>query len=285
MGVKDQPENPQQIDSDSNVADQQESVPQYPEAEVIAVEMHPKLADMYRVIFRFRDSHGEPLPDARLPISLDGNILTVHEDTLVAMRLIKGRRLSGEEWQVLLQKQSGEEAYQVALAMLNRKARTRRELADALKRKGFETDVIQACLGRLQKHRLVDDAAYAIRFAEQRTASHRKGSRLIRQELLQRGIAKKDAEQALAAIDPHLELEAAYALARKKWPLLKGDMRTRQMKLTGYLLRRGYAGSVVRKVLERVIEGVREQNFDIADAESDPWEWDMSDAEPADLPD
>ncbi len=182
-------------------------------------------------------------------------VVTVHEDTLVSMRLLKGKRLSTEEWQQLRQEEALEDAYRAALAIVERKARTSREVAEALKRKGYTAEAIAGCLQRMQSRRLLDDSAYARRFAEQRTTGQRKGRHLVRQELVQRGISKEEADRALGELDDRLEIEAASSLARKKWPQLKGDLRERRMKLKAFLMRRGFPGGIVRAALEHVEAG------------------------------
>lgn len=179
--------------------------------------------------------------------------LTVHEDTLVSMRLLKGKRLSPAEWSQLRREEALEEAYRAALAIVERKARTSREVAEALKRKGYAPDAISGCLQRMQDRRLLDDAAYARRFAEQRTTGQRKGRHLVRQELMQRGISKEEADRAIGELDDRLEIEAANALARKKWPQLKGEPRERRMKLKAFLMRRGFPGDIVRAAVQHVL--------------------------------
>jgi len=258
-----------------------------PHAEVTAVELHPKRPGMYRVSVRVDgdaeaslrdndkpDRHSLPADnlqeqppedwyaevdswlqeavDAANNRQSDESIVTVHEDTLVAMRLLKGKRLTTNESQQLLQEEALEEAYRAALAIIERKARTSRELAEALKRKGYSAEAIAGCLQRMQSRRLLDDSAYARRFAEQRTTGQRKGRLLVRQELVQRGISKEEADRALGELDDNLEIEAAKALARKKWPQLKGELRERRMKLTAFLMRRGFPSSIVRTALAQV---------------------------------
>jgi len=178
-------------------------------------------------------------------------LLTVHEDTLVAWRLLKGRRLTGEEYERLKATERKEEAYRTALGMLERKARTTTELSRALKRKGYEPEAITGCLERLRANRMLDDSAFARRFAEQRAANHRKGRLLIRQELLQRGVGREEAEQALGELDGQVEQDAALALARKRWPQIKGADRERKMKLMSMLLRRGYPTSIVKSAVQQ----------------------------------
>jgi regulatory protein len=251
------------------------------EAEVVAVEAHPKYPAMYRVAIRLHGESGTDVGtektqhssqsfdatakhwndevDALIagaakaaPGGATETVISVHEDTLVSLRLLKGRRLSAEEWEALRHEEDREDAYRAALTILERKARTSRELSEALKRKGYAPDIIQSCLNRLQERRILDDSSYARRFAEQRATGQRKGRRLIRQELLQRGIAKEDADLALGELDENIEREAALTLARKKWPQWKGELRDRQQKLAAFLLRRGYPNSIVKEALEHV---------------------------------
>lgn len=265
------------------------------EGEVIAVESHPKSPGMYRLAIRLtgeRQTGAEAEPDSNAaagkPNRGQGNWhdevdaliadaafaganeeqtvahVTVHEDTFVAMRLLKGRILSGDEWEHLRSEETMEEAYRAALAILDRKARTSRELAQALKRKGFPEEAIQSCLKRLQERRMLDDSSYARRYTEQKATGQRKGRRLIRQELLQRGIAKEVADRALGELDEDTELEAALTLARKKWPQLKGELRDRKMKLAAFLLRRGYPQGVARQAMARVQEEASRIEHDMA---------------------
>ncbi|TJY43116.1 regulatory protein RecX [Cohnella pontilimi] len=271
-------------DRQTNPTDGSHFIKVVTEAEVVAVEAHPKHPAMYRVAIRL---FGESLDDTEIvqTESSSGNtddvpgdwnaevdaliagaagaasagsaetVITVHEDTLVSLRLLKGRRISAEEWEALRHEEEREDAYRSALAILERKARTSRELSEALKRKGYSPDIINSCLERLRERRMLDDSSYAKRFAEQRVTGQRKGSRLIRQELLQRGITKADAELALGELDEHAEREAAFALARKKWPQLKGELRERKHKLTAFLLRRGYPNGIVKQALDHASTG------------------------------
>ncbi|MFC5402010.1 regulatory protein RecX [Cohnella soli] len=189
-------------------------------------------------------------------------IITVHEDTLVGWRLLKGRKLTAEEYDELKREERKEEAYRSALQMLETKARTTAELARALKRKGYEADVAAACVDRLRERRVIDDAAYAKRFAEQRVAGHRKGRMLIRQELLQRGVARSEVDSAIGGLDSNVEQEAANQLASKKWQSTKGEIRERKMKVMGMLLRRGYSNSVAREAVNLAAEAAAQEAAD-----------------------
>ncbi|MCC3371797.1 regulatory protein RecX [Cohnella sp. REN36] len=222
-------------------------------AVVAAMQADSKRPSMYRLIV---------VPEG----SAEQETLTVHEDTLVAWRLLKGRRLTAEEWAALRREEQKEEAYRSALAMLDFKARTQNELRQGLKRKGYSPDAIAGSIERLLKHGLLDDAAYAKRFAESRVSGQKKGRRLIRQELLQRGVGKGDVEEALEELDEGAERRSALTLARKRWPGVKGKtLRERQMKLMAVLLRRGFPNGIA-------YEAVREASAEMPEEEAPDWE-------------
>lgn len=258
-------------------------------AMIIAVEAHPKQPHMYRLALKIEideevsgESEGTLLGEgneesravqdwsdevdaliagARSAAASSETILTVHEDTLVSWRLLKGRRLTAEEYEKLKEDEQKEEAYRASLGMLERKARTTAELSKSLKRKGFPPEVISGCLERLQFRRMLDDSAFAKRFTEQRAVSQRKGRLLIRQELLQRGVRREEVEQALGELDGELEQNSALTLARKRWPNIKGNDRERKQKLMAMLLRRGFPGSVVKTAVHQVAAESADEEF------------------------
>ncbi|QMV40095.1 regulatory protein RecX [Cohnella cholangitidis] len=243
-------------------------------AEVVAIESHPKKTHMYWVTLKLdldesakaedveqRDGDWNEEVDALISGAQSarrmgaevgtGTTLTVHEDTLVSWRLLKGRQLTAADYEVLKQDEQKEDAYRAALVMLERQARTTAELSRALKRKGYVPEVVAACLERLQARRMVDDTAYAKRFTEQRAVGQRKGRMLIRQELQQRGVGREDIEQAIGELDGQVEQDAALALARKRWSSTKGNDRERKLKLMGVLLRRGFPSGVARSAVQQ----------------------------------
>ncbi|THF78446.1 regulatory protein RecX [Cohnella fermenti] len=232
------------------MGESREAVP----AVVVGIEADARRSSMYRIAIT---------PEA----GGVSEVLLVHEDTMVAWRLLKGRRLTPREWEDLRRTEQVEQAYRAALLLLDRKARTRKELEQTLKRKGYEEAAVSGCLDRLAKHRLIDDAHYAARFAEQKVVSQRKGSRLVRQQLRSRGVGKQDVDEALASLDAGMERSAARELAVKKWPGIKGEKRReREHKLLGVLLRRGYPASVAMDAVRYAAQRFEDEERGISSA-------------------
>ncbi|PZD93721.1 RecX family transcriptional regulator [Paenibacillus sambharensis] len=185
-------------------------------------------------------------------------VLSVHEDIMIKYRLLKGAWVKESDLPFIRAEDDRHRAYSLAVAYLGAKPRTRKEIERYLARKELEPEIIALTADRLEAERFVDDADYAVQFARQRARSQGKGRLRIKQELLQRGISRTQAADAVEALDPGAELEAAVKAASKKWPYVKGEFRERKMKLSQFLMRRGYTGETVRQAVQEVVRELDE---------------------------
>ncbi|MGN7453750.1 regulatory protein RecX [Paenibacillus pasadenensis] len=178
--------------------------------------------------------------------------LSVHEDILVKYRLLKGARIEPKLMARIAEENARYRAYAAAVFYAGFKMRTTKEMTSYLKRKEFEEEDIRHAIERLQQERVIDDRDYARMFASQRLRGSQKGRRLIRMELEQRGIPKETAGRAVEALDDEEERRTALKAGEKKWRSLKGDERDKRMKLTGFLLRRGFSSDLVRETVRHI---------------------------------
>src|SRR6266851_2423120 len=84
----------------------------------------------------------------------------------------------------------------MALRFLAQRPRTEQEVRRRLLRAGTDEAAIEGVLERLRAHALVDDAAFAQYWVEQRQMFRPRGARLLRAELRHRGIDAAEAEAA-----------------------------------------------------------------------------------------
>lgn len=139
----------------------------------------------------------------------------------------------------------------VALDLLSRKAWTRRDLRDRLRRRGAPDAVADAVVADLEALGHVDDRAFAAGWAESRARGRALGSRRLREELLGKGVARPlvDAavRQAFAETD---EASRALAAAERRLPLLRrAGPESAGRRLYDYLVRRGFPADIVRRVV------------------------------------
>lgn len=130
-----------------------------------------------------------------------------------------------------------------------------------LRKKGFSSDCVERVVAELAARGYLDDERLAKRRADDRLREKGRGRRAIAGELLRIGIDPSVVRRAVASIDPEEEAEAAWELARRKWPRLSGEPVDKLRALSMMLLRRGFPPSAVRRTLERLAE---DQNLPFA---------------------
>lgn len=130
------------------------------------------------------------------------------------------------------------DAFEAALAALQRKERTAHDVGLWLKRRGFALDEIELALRRLFEAGALDDERFSRRYAEDKRDLAGWGAERIREALLAKGVPGETVDAVLAADSYGDQLERARAiLIRRSRPLAGNADRQRAL---DYLARRGY---------------------------------------------
>lgn len=112
--------------------------------------------------------------------------------------------------------------------------------------------MVETAVGALKDRGILGDEAFALFWRESRERHKPKGAPAIRWELVQRGVPREVAEEAVAGLDEEGgAYRAASALAGR---LPRADFLTFRNKLAAYLRRRGFAFEVVRATVSRLWE-------------------------------
>ena len=121
-----------------------------------------------------------------------------------------------------------------------RRERTVAELRTALERRRVEPDAIEVAVEELSTSGFLDDARYAVRFAEDKRELAQWGSERIARELARRGVAPDLIDAALCDRTEQAELATALTLLEQRFPAPPADDRERD-RAWRLLVRRGYA--------------------------------------------
>ncbi|MFD0278819.1 regulatory protein RecX [Kitasatospora sp. NPDC127111] len=168
-------------------------------------------------------------------------------------------------------------ARDICLRLLTGAAKSRKQLADALRKREIPDEVAGQVLARLEEVGLIDDAAFAQAWVESRHAVRGLSRRALAQELRTKGVTGEPAERALAQLDQDDETEAARALVERKLRTTRGlERQARMRRLVGVLARRGYseglAFRVVREALDEEAAGAGPEEEDVDGAPADAWD-------------
>jgi regulatory protein len=121
-----------------------------------------------------------------------------------------------------------------------------------LRRAGVDEAVIEGTLAQLRQHGLLDDAAFAEYWVEQRQTFRPRGARLLRAELAQRGVPTAVAKEAASAAEPTAKEDAYKVAARRAVQLRHLQRPAFEVRLAGFLARRGFDWDTVGPVVQRL---------------------------------
>ncbi len=148
-------------------------------------------------------------------------------------------------------------AREICLRLLTDRARTRHELAQALRRKGVPDEAAEQVLGRFDEVGLIDDAAFAGQWVRSRHRFRGLGRRAIAMELRRKGVDDEIAGEALAEVDGEAEEQRARQLVDRKLrslTLTTPDQRVvAARRLVGMLARKGYPAGVAYGVVRSAL--------------------------------
>ncbi len=146
-------------------------------------------------------------------------------------------------------------ARNILLDQLTGRARSRSELAAKLAQRDVPDEIALRLLDRFEEVGLVDDAAFARGWVEQRQSGRGLARRALAEELRRKGIDDEVAREALDEIDPDDEVEAARTLVRRRLRTVRDlDQQVAVRRLTGLLARKGYPPTVVFRVVREELD-------------------------------
>jgi regulatory protein len=187
----------------------------------------------------------------RANIFLDGRLALSLTLTLVAQAgLRRGDAGTAGRLEALRRADERQQALDAALRLLAYRPRSEAELRARLGRRGLPPGAIEEAMNHLLERGLLDDEAFARYWVEARQQSSPRSQRLLRRELLVKGIAVDTAREALAATN---EDEAAHRAAEKKARSLRNlDYSTFRRRLGQFLLRRGFPYDTARALIDEL---------------------------------
>ena len=152
------------------------------------------------------------------------------------------------------------QVHEAALRLLSHRSRSENEMRTRLRMRGIQPEVVEEELERLRAAGLLNDERFAEAWVADRQRTSPRGRRMLRYELLGRGISPEAVDSATQNVDDlNIALEAARVRARKA---PASDYRSFATSVGGHLQRRGFSYDVVMEAVRQVwgeIGGEREE--------------------------
>ncbi|WP_432009387.1 recombination regulator RecX [Streptomyces bacillaris] len=161
----------------------------------------------------------------------------------------RGQRHTGEPQDPV------EQARNICLRLLTGTPRTRKQLADALRKREIPDEAAEEVLARFEDVGLIDDAAFAGAWVESRHHGRGLARRALVRELRTKGVDSAVIDEAVGRLDTDQEEERARELVARKLRSTRGlDRDKRLRRLAGMLARKGYGEGMALRVVRQALE-------------------------------
>ena len=148
-----------------------------------------------------------------------------------------------------------ERARAICLRLLTGTPRTRKQLADALRKREIPDDVAEEVLSRFEEVGLINDSAFADAWVESRHHGRGLARRALAQELRTKGVDSTLIDEAVSQLDSEQEETTARDLVARKLRATRGlDRDKRLRRLAGMLARKGYPQGMALRVVRQALE-------------------------------
>ncbi|MFE0417098.1 recombination regulator RecX [Streptomyces tendae] len=148
-----------------------------------------------------------------------------------------------------------EQARAICLRLLTGTPRTRRQLADALRKREIPDEAAEEVLSRFEEVGLINDGAFAQAWVESRHHARGLARRALARELRTKGVDTTLIDAAVSQLDTEQEEETARDLVARKLRATRGLDRDRRLRrLAGMLARKGYPEGMALRVVRQALE-------------------------------
>ncbi|MGW4021662.1 recombination regulator RecX [Streptomyces sp. NPDC005009] len=148
-----------------------------------------------------------------------------------------------------------ERARAICLRLLTGTPRTRKQLADALRKREIPDEAAEEVLSRFEEVGLINDSAFADAWVESRHHGRGLARRALARELRTKGVDPMLIDAAVSQLDSEQEEETARELVARKLRATRGlDRDKRLRRLAGMLARKGYPEGLALRVVRQALE-------------------------------
>ncbi|MFE0346996.1 recombination regulator RecX [Streptomyces griseoluteus] len=148
-----------------------------------------------------------------------------------------------------------EKARNICLRLLTGTPRTRKQLADALRKREIPDEVAEEVLSRFEEVGLINDSAFADAWVESRHHGRGLARRALARELRTKGVDSALIDEAVGQLDSEQEESTARELVDRKLRATRGlDRDKRLRRLAGMLARKGYPEGMALRVVRQALE-------------------------------
>ena len=176
----------------------------------------------------------------------DGRKFALEAEILAKYKLKSGEELEENKLKEILLANGDLSAFDRALTYLEKNIKTEKGIREYLKGKGFLDESIDKAVEKLNEYGYINDENFVDCYI--RTYSNKKGKKLLKFELLAKGVSQEIIEEKLQNIDEKEQIEACKNLFEKYVRNKNIDLKLKQ-KVYAYLFSKGFSSDVITTVI------------------------------------
>lgn len=182
----------------------------------------------------------------KFAFGLDASICSKH-------KLEADMEIDEEFIETILKAEENSKAINYAIYLLSKKDRTKKEITDKLKDKGYDDEITNNVLDKLLEYNYINDEIYCKKYINDKSKFSKYGINKIKAKLYAKGVDKEIISKEIIKIDNNLEIENALSLAQKKLNSIKDtDQYKIKAKLSNHLIAKGYSYDTVKAVFSKL---------------------------------
>ena len=168
--------------------------------------------------------------------------------TAVKNRLKVGTVISPERLAEVQFESEKDTAFDKALTHISATRKTEKQIRDFLEKKGYLSAVVEYVLAKMREYNFLNDEEYAEAYIA--SVGKKKGVRLIKMELKNKGLTDEEIDGAIEAMDEGTQEDGATTVLEK---YMRGKTADRETlyKAFRYLLGKGFTYEVAKSALSR----------------------------------
>jgi regulatory protein len=203
--------------------------------------------------------------NARASIFLDEEFaFGVCDRTVEEFRLRKGDYIDRELFEKISDFDFLVEAKRIALAYLNYRARSEKEIRERLQKEDVPEPIVLRVLEFLKEQNMVDDEAWSRSFVNDQLVRKPVSSKQLAFGLKQKGVPKEIIEETISNLNAEESDEArARQAAEKRWTRIlrtETDPRKQKQKLYTFLAGRGFSFDTINEVYKKIAKDNKDES-------------------------
>lgn len=175
-------------------------------------------------------------------------------ETIMKNHLKEGQTINESSLEFLISETEKETALNKAVSYISKCQKTKQEIFKYLLQKGFDEQIINIVIEKLQEYNYVNDELYAKNYIKFKNKNN--GSRKIEMELKQKGVAENIAKECLEQYS--CDRESVLPVALKYMKNKEKDLKTKQ-KAYRHLASRGFQSEDILFALNQIFNNLEDE--------------------------